>query len=68
MGRRRCPIAFFESPVAPWGAKSELPVVGNPTTEMGLCRTDTGQVIDTEGVTPKSGHKWPWLGMSAFDP
>ncbi len=53
MGRRRCPIAFFESPVARWDAKSELPVVGNPTTEMGLCRTDTGQVIDTEGVTPK---------------
>jgi hypothetical protein len=53
MGRRRCPIAFFESPVARWDAKSELPVVGNPTTEMGLCRADTGQVIDTEGVTPK---------------
>ncbi len=53
MGRRRCSIAFFESPVARWDAKSELPVVGNPTTEMGLCRTDTGQVIDTEGVTPK---------------
>ena len=53
MGRRRCPIAFFESPVARWDAKSELPVVGNPTTEMGLCRTDTGQVIDAGGVTPK---------------
>jgi hypothetical protein len=35
-GHHRCPIAIFESPVARWGAKSELPVVGNPTTETGL--------------------------------
>ena len=52
-GRRRCPTTFFESPVARWGAKSELPVVGNPTMEMGLYRTESGQVIDTEGVAPK---------------
>ena len=29
-------MAFFESPVARWDAKSELPVVGSLTTEMGL--------------------------------